>query len=114
MFFSVSRSMAGDDADARAEAKRLAEEFLDESGLRAARLELIAGALKYTRYDFLKRWVMKLIAARAGGDTDTSSDHEYTDWHNVRRFAGACAAQMQAVRGAADRSSASNDRQPGP
>jgi len=75
-FFSVSLSIAGDDADARAEVKRLAGEFLDVAGLHAETVELIAGALKYTRYDFFKRWVMRLIAARAGGDTDISCDHE--------------------------------------
>jgi menaquinone-dependent protoporphyrinogen oxidase len=98
-FFSVSLSIAGDDADARAEVKRLAGEFLDVAGLHAETVELIAGALKYTRYDFFKRWVMRLIAARAGGDTDISCDHEYTDWHGVRRFADECAAAMQSVHG---------------
>ncbi len=30
---------------------------------------------------------MRRIAARAGGSTDTSSDHEYTDWNQVREVA---------------------------
>jgi menaquinone-dependent protoporphyrinogen oxidase len=29
---------------------------------------------------------MRLIAKRAGGDTDTSVDYVYTDWEEVKRF----------------------------
>jgi menaquinone-dependent protoporphyrinogen oxidase len=31
--------------------------------------------------------VMKRIARKAGGDTDTTRDYVYTDWNDVRRFA---------------------------
>jgi len=30
---------------------------------------------------------MKQIARKAGGDTDTSRDYEYTDWAALRGFA---------------------------
>jgi len=30
---------------------------------------------------------MKHIVAKAGGDTDTRRDYEYTDWDDLRRFA---------------------------
>ena len=40
----------------------------------------------YTRYNWFIRRVMKRIAAKAGGDTDTTRDHEYTDWQDLRRF----------------------------
>ncbi len=30
---------------------------------------------------------MRRIARKAGGDTDTSKDYEYTDWNDVRGFA---------------------------
>ena len=33
------------------------------------------------------RWVMKRIAAKAGGAIDTSRDYEYTDWADLRGFA---------------------------
>ncbi len=85
-FFSVSLSMAGHDAEARAEAKKLAKDFLDETGLKPGMVRPVAGALKYTQYDFFKRWIMKTIAEKAGGSTDTSHDTEYTDWDDVARF----------------------------
>jgi menaquinone-dependent protoporphyrinogen oxidase len=31
--------------------------------------------------------MMRRIVAKAGGDTDTSRDYEYTDWADVRTFA---------------------------
>ena len=46
-----------------------------------------AGALRYSRYGWLKRRLMRSIARREGGDTDTSRDHVYTDWDAVDRFA---------------------------
>lgn len=94
-FFSVSLSMAGQDAEARAEAKKLADEFLLETGLRPGMTRLIAGALKYTQYDWLKRTIMRTIARQAGGDTDTSQDHEYTDWDDVARFVDEYVAAAQ-------------------
>jgi len=36
--------------------------------------------------------VMKWIAGKAGGSTDTSRDHEYTDWDALGRFAAEFAA----------------------
>jgi len=32
------------------------------------------------------RIIMKLISKREGGNTDTTHDHEYTDWDAVMRF----------------------------
>ena len=46
----------------------------------------IAGALKYTEYDFFKRLIMKMISKREGRSTDTSRDYEYTDWNAVTKF----------------------------
>ncbi len=52
-----------------------------------AYIEMIAGALKYTQYNWFIRWVMKGIARKEGGSTDTSRDHEYTDWRQVAAYA---------------------------
>lgn len=84
-FFSVSLSAAGDDT--RADAERCLQEFVEETGWTPEQAELVAGALKYTQYNWLKRFIMKKISASAGGDTDTSQDFEYTDWAQVERFA---------------------------
>jgi len=91
-FFSVSLSMAGRDEEEHAEAKKLAQDFLEETGLKAGMLRLVAGALKYTQYEYFKRLIMRRIAKEAGGDTDTSRDHEYTDWDDLSRFVDEFAA----------------------
>jgi menaquinone-dependent protoporphyrinogen oxidase len=51
----------------------------------------VAGALPYTRYNFLVRFLMKRIARKAGGPTDTSRDYDFTDWAALDRFAAAFA-----------------------
>lgn len=85
-FFSVSLGVASQDAAEAQDARRLAQQFVDDTGLDAGIVRCFAGALLYTRYDWLKRIVMKAIARREGGAVDTSQDHEYTDWADVTRF----------------------------
>ncbi len=64
----------------------IAERFFAGTGWRPARMKRVAGALLYRQYGFIKRWMLKRIVARAGGDTDTSRDYEYTDWDDLRAF----------------------------
>jgi menaquinone-dependent protoporphyrinogen oxidase len=85
-FFSVSLAMASKDAGEVKEAKRLAQQFVDDTGFDAGMVRCFAGALLYTKYDWLKRMLMKAIAKREGGEDDTSRDLEYTDWKDVSRF----------------------------
>lgn len=61
--------------------------FMGSTGWRPAAVKFVAGALPYTRYNWLKRWIMRRIVAKAGGDTDTTRDYEYTDWDDLRAFA---------------------------
>lgn len=46
-----------------------------------------AGAVPFTKYNVLLRFVMKRIQRKAGHSTDTSRDHVYTDWTAVEGFA---------------------------
>ena len=85
-FYSVSLGIATGDEASLEEAHRLATEFVHQAGWSPERIELIAGALKYLEYDFFKRFMLKMITKRAGGDTDTSHNYEYTDWEKVAAF----------------------------
>lgn len=89
-FFSVSLAVASRKEEDRLPARRLAEEFMRETGWHPLQIETIAGALLYTQYGFLIRRIMKGIARKAGGDTDTSRDYVYTDWQAVTAFAEEC------------------------
>jgi menaquinone-dependent protoporphyrinogen oxidase len=86
-FFSVGLALASRTSDGRAQTLEVVQRFVEKTGWRPRRIELIAGALPYSKYNFLVRFVMRRITAKEGGDTDTSRDYEYTDWPAVDRFA---------------------------
>jgi menaquinone-dependent protoporphyrinogen oxidase len=86
-FFSVSLAAHGDTANAEA----YVANFEQETGWHPAQVGFFAGALLYRQYGFIKRLMMKkIVSDKPGGlSTDTSCDHVYTDWDEVKRFAEA-------------------------
>lgn len=86
-FVSVCLSILSKNEAGKKEAEAIPQRFLGSTQWHPAIVKIVAGALLYTRYNFFIRWMMKRIVATAGGDTDTSRDHEYTDWVDVRAFA---------------------------
>ena len=91
------------DSDLRA----ILDRFSSETGWRPTETKIVAGALKYTKYNWLTRWMMKRIVSKAGGDTDTSRDFEYTDWDDLRDFAMRFLRQARGESGSAREFSAS-------
>jgi menaquinone-dependent protoporphyrinogen oxidase len=85
-FLSVSLAAAGDDEEDIEGLKKCVADFTHETGWTPRCVHHVAGAFRYTAYDFLKRWAMKYIAYRKGGPTDTSRDYELTDWDDLTRF----------------------------
>jgi menaquinone-dependent protoporphyrinogen oxidase len=71
---------------AHADAERAIEEFFAATGFRANAHKAVAGALRYSQYNWLVRLVMKHISKTEGVSTDTSRDHEYTDWIALDAF----------------------------
>ena len=98
---SVERSGATPKQHARfvAYLKRVNERFFRQTGWHPARAKNVAGALVYSRYNFLLRWVMKLIAMKSGSSTDTSRDHVYTDWAELDAFVATMAGDIVAAAG---------------
>ena len=90
-FFSVCLAVASDMEEEHREAEKITNDFLQQTGWKPLNTIQIAGALKYSQYDFFKRILMKMIAKREGRATDTSKDYEYTDWNAVREFVNAFA-----------------------
>ena len=90
--YSVSLSAAKDAAPAHA----IMAEFQAATGWLADDAVAFAGALRYSRYSPVMRWVMKLIARANGERTDTGRDYEYTNWAAVDRFAAAFALRVPA------------------
>jgi menaquinone-dependent protoporphyrinogen oxidase len=96
-FVSVSLSQAGvqdgaatqEQRDrAAADVRRLIDTFLQRTQWRPTHVIAVAGALMYTKYNWFLRFVMTRIARRAGASTDTSRDHEFTDWAALDRALG--------------------------
>ena len=63
------------------------KDFEQRTGLCPVESTAFAGALLYTKYNFLNRGLMKSITQKEGGDIDTSRDFIYTDWDAVDNFA---------------------------
>ncbi len=85
--FTVSLNAADTKPEARIEDMHQIGNALDRTGLKPRLTVSLIGALNFTQYGFLERWIMKRISASASGPTDTRVDHELTDWIAVDRFA---------------------------
>jgi menaquinone-dependent protoporphyrinogen oxidase len=96
-FLSVSLSAAGDDAADWKGLERCLEDFFSQAGWRPQRIEHVAGAFRYTKYDFFKRMAMKHIAKQRGAPVDTSRDWEMTDWDKLGAFADTFAHRLTAT-----------------
>lgn len=85
-FFQVSLSSASG-PDGEAEARGYVDHLVEQTGWRPETVGLFAGALLYRQYGFVKRTMLKKIAAAAGLETDVRRDHDYTDYADVEAFA---------------------------
>jgi menaquinone-dependent protoporphyrinogen oxidase len=86
-FFSVSLSMAGDEEVSREEVRQSVAKLLAKTGFSPRQVVHWAGALRYTEYNWFKRYLMRTITGRKGStDIDTSRDYAYTDWDEVKAF----------------------------
>lgn len=71
--------------------------FFNETRWMPTLVKPVAGALLYSRYNFVLRLVMRSIAKKAGGATDTSRDYDYTDWVGLDQFVEELAARVRAA-----------------
>jgi menaquinone-dependent protoporphyrinogen oxidase len=85
-FFSVS--LSGNE--------RYGADFLRRAGWRPALIASFVGALRYSRYGWFERRLVQAFARMGGHSTDTSRDHDYTNWAAVSRFAESFAAHFGA------------------
>jgi len=61
--------------------------FLLASPWKPDHCAVFAGALRYPRYGWLDRAMIRLIMKMTGGETDVRKEVVYTDWQQVARFA---------------------------
>ena len=86
-FVSVCLAALQQEPEVRKRRDEIVVTFCGATGWWPWTVKSVAGALLYTKYNPVMRWIMKRIVAKAGGDTDTSRDYEYTDWADLRVFA---------------------------
>ena len=86
-FFLVLLSAATKDSELRAKWLEDARKKMNEQiQVEFQDVEMIAGALMYSKYSLPLKWIMKRIAQKAGEGTDMSQDYEYTDWKQVAQY----------------------------
>jgi menaquinone-dependent protoporphyrinogen oxidase len=82
----------------RADLEAIVDRFEEHTGWQPQRVVHVAGAIPYSRYGLLKRWVMQYMSRQAGVRTSPKQDYEYTDWEALKRFAAEFAGAMTAPR----------------
>ena len=86
-FFSVSLTVAYDDGKKKNAVHDIMEQFFAKNHWQPCRKASFAGALLYTHYGPLIRFIMRRISQSAGGGTNTHRDYIYTDWNEIPVFA---------------------------
>jgi menaquinone-dependent protoporphyrinogen oxidase len=87
VFLSVCLGVLQDDAKVRDDLDRLARGFFKDTGWTPTMTKMVAGALPYSRYGWLKRRIMRRMTRQAGMETDIRQDYEFTDWKDLALFA---------------------------
>lgn len=84
-FFSVSLAMASNNPEEHEAVKEITTSFLSKLNWKPKHIYHMAGALKFSKYDYLKKMTMRTIAKkeRPGEEIDINLDYEYTDWKKV-------------------------------
>jgi menaquinone-dependent protoporphyrinogen oxidase len=86
-FFLVCLTARSNTPEDLSEVEGYLKDFEQRTGFSPDLSQAFGGALLYTKYNFLKRGLMKSITKKQGGDIDTSRDFIYTDWDAVDAFA---------------------------
>jgi len=94
-FLSLTLSQAGAELPtsslvqrqtAHGDALRMISDFMQDTGWQPSHILPVAGALMYSRYNVLVKWIMRRIARTAGFEGETTRDYEFTNWPAVDRF----------------------------
>jgi menaquinone-dependent protoporphyrinogen oxidase len=80
LLLMVSLAAAAPDTKDRQELDRIARDFCGAAGWTPGATHHVAGAFRFSEYDFFKSLAMRYIASRKGQSIDPHQDREYTDW----------------------------------
>ncbi len=91
--YTVSLEAADLSARGKSKEDKAIQSFLKATDMRPRYIASLAGCLAYTKYNFMKRLIMKKTASLAGCPTDVKKDHELTNWDDAFKFVRAFQAQ---------------------
>jgi len=97
LFLAVSLAAAGQDEDDVQGLREVHAAFRAETGWVPGSSIDVAGAFRFTEYDFFRAWMMKRIAVQKGQQVDGHSDTEYTDWAALADAVDRWSAQLAVV-----------------
>ena len=84
--FTVSGNAGDKRPEARTADDVMLRKLIEACHLKPQYVASFGGAIHYRKYNLFLRWMMKRISKKAGGSTDTSRDHELTNWSDVDDF----------------------------
>jgi menaquinone-dependent protoporphyrinogen oxidase len=85
-FYSVSLSDANPKLEERAKLDPYIKSLFKKTGWKPVSVGRFGGALPYTKYGWLTKFIMTKIAGAQGQPTDTSKDYVFTEWDKVDKF----------------------------
>lgn len=98
-FFTVSLTSSDHDCEHDVLMQGIIDRFTRSTGWHPDDVDRFAGALSYSKYNAVVRWMMKRIVRREGHPeyTDTSHDYDFTDYAQVDAFARRFAHRIAAA-----------------
>jgi menaquinone-dependent protoporphyrinogen oxidase len=96
LFLAVSLVAAGTDDRDRTDRDGCVSRLCAETGWTPGRVEHVAGAFRFSHYDFFKGWAMRWIASQRGVALTPGEDLELTDWDALAAAVDGFAAGLRA------------------
>ena len=95
-FLSVSLAASSSDTEELKSLETITEGFRAHTGWTDAEIHHLAGAFRFTGYDFFKGWMMRVIAWEKGVKVTPGQDLELTDWSALGATVDALRARFAA------------------
>lgn len=85
-FVSVSLGIASESELDKEKARSMIKQISESTGWSPDVVHHSAGAIKYTKYGFIKSRIMRFITKQQGGPVDIHFDHDMTNWDELDEF----------------------------
>lgn len=95
LFLAVSLCAAGDNEKDWRELDNSVFRLTDVTGWKPGKVEHVAGAFRFSQYNFCKYWTMRWIEEKKDSSAEPGKDHEYTNWESVKDIISKWVATVQ-------------------